>query len=156
MAKYQKKFGGEFPNYTGLPSVTNEEQRRAIQQEEMEPEPALADEDWPQGAGPIRPTWWYRLWEVGKQSRAQEAEELHVMKGPTRTEVELLAARRYKAQIVSKGINPALKQCLQECRRGELSPKDARWKNFDLHEISNAVRHGGPSMHITIEKKDKA
>ena len=33
MAKYQKKFGdapGVFPNYTGLPGQTNEEQRRAI------------------------------------------------------------------------------------------------------------------------------
>ena len=150
MAKYQKKFGdapGVFPNYTGLPGQTNEEQRRAIRLEESEAEPALASGDWPQSSGPIRPTWWYRLWEVEKQG-----EELQSIKVPTRTEVEIAAATRYKQQIVSKGINPALREALQQCRRGELSPKDARWKNFDLHEISNAVRHGGPSMHITIAK----
>ena len=79
-------------------------------------------------------------------------EEVEVLEVPPRIKAELIAAERYKAHIVSKGINPALKQCLQECRRGELHPKNERWKNFDLHDISNAVRHGGPYMHVTFAK----
>ena len=98
---------------------TNGEQRTAFRWEEAEPEPALASEDWPQSSGPIRPTWWYRLWEEEEQSKAQEGAGLQSIQVPTRTEVEIAAATRYKQQIVSKGINPALRETLQQCRRGE-------------------------------------
>ena len=147
----------QFLSYAGQ-SLTNEDVRKA-EKEEFEMQ-EMDEEGWPVGRYSCRvgPCWWYEQWEDYKLAQVEihgEETELALdVPGRPKSEIAFTLNRR---NIPSKHVKPDLLSALRKLRAHEddedgepITPRHKMFKDFDLHQMADALRRASPGMHTHL------
>ncbi len=156
---------GQFYRMNGTRPMTNAEVRELLKvkgPEDDEPGPDSREPDpegWPTGHLPAVSTFKAEQYftdmqydpetedlkrKVLVQHYANDERPPKTLSVPGRTEEELAAfENKYRPY---GDVDPMLYELLKACREGKVKSNDKRWKEFDLHEIANALRFGSPTI----------